>query len=119
METSRVDAAARDVDGLWRRSRVDAAAGDADSPWRHATLRLGGCGRSVETDARLRYDVYRFVNEYLLFASIQNDVVGTRKLLASGLVTAAPDAVKDQNKFRSVHFFALHEQPQLVADSAR
>ena len=72
-----------------------------------------------ETDARLRYDVYRFVNEYLLFASIQNDVVGTRKLLASGLVTAAPDAVKDQNKFRSVHFFALHEQPQLVADSAR
>ncbi|EGB02812.1 hypothetical protein AURANDRAFT_68543, partial [Aureococcus anophagefferens] len=43
------------------------------------------------------YDVWRFVNEYLLFASIQNDVVGMRKLLASGLVTSAPDAIKDQN----------------------
>ncbi|KAH8098404.1 hypothetical protein JL720_1347 [Aureococcus anophagefferens] len=50
------------------------------------------------------YDVWRFVNEYLLFASIQNDVVGMRKLLASGLVTSAPDAIKDQNGFRSCHF---------------
>ncbi|KAK7250115.1 hypothetical protein SO694_00006316 [Aureococcus anophagefferens] len=62
------------------------------------------------------YDVWRFVNEYLLFASIQNDVVGMRKLLASGLVTSAPDAIKDQNGFRSCHFLALRAEATAIRD---